>query len=82
MSPRKAAYRAAIEVAVEDALTHLVRDLEGIKDVHAMTDEEMTAALRGYPTLPEFWLEWRLRQAPLTQQIPIVNQSVGDINDL
>lgn len=82
MSPRKTVYRAAVAVAVEHNMTALMLDLEGIKDVHGMTDEEVAAAIRRYPTIPEFWLEWRLRQAPLTEQIPIVNQAVGDIHDL
>lgn len=82
MSPRKAAYRAAIAVAVEVATDRLMHDLEGIKDVHSMTDEEITAAIRRFPTLPEAWLEWRLRQAPLTEQLPVIEQSIGDRHDL
>jgi hypothetical protein len=82
MSARRAAYRAAVAVAVEGATNQLMQDLEGIKALHGMTDEEVAAAVRRYPNLTEAWLEWRLRQAPLTEQIPIVEQSVGDPLDL
>lgn len=90
MSPqRRAAYRAAINVAVEDSLTRLMHGLEGIKAEHGMTDDEVTGALRTYHTIPEFWEEWRHRQAPLTEQIPIIRleqtdheTSIGDVNDL
>lgn len=82
MSARRAAYRAAVAVAVEDATYRLMQDLEGIKSVHGMSDEEVAAAVRRYPTLTEAWLDWRLRQAPLTEQIPVVEAAVGDAGDL
>lgn len=89
MSPRRAAYRAAVNVAVETTMTQLMHALEGIKAEYGLTDDEVAAALRPYHTIPEFWAEWRQRQEPLTEQLPIItprmittDTSVGDLNDL
>ncbi len=83
MSPHRAV-KAAVHVAVEERITQLMLDLEGIKAVHNLKDVDVTARLvrEGYPAVAEWWLEWRTRQAPLTEQLPIVAQSVGDIHDL
>lgn len=78
----RTAYRAPVAVAIEDSLTNLMLTLEGIKDVHGLTDDQIAAALTTAPGINEFWREWRRRQAPLTEQIPIVEQSVGDPLDL
>jgi hypothetical protein len=82
MSPHRA--RAAIHVAMEASITGMMQTLEGIKAEYHLTDAEVTARLvrQGYPAPAEWWLEWRQRQAPLTEQIPIVEQSIGDVNDL
>lgn len=80
--PRRAPYAAPVAVAVEDAMTSLMLALEGIKDVHGLTDDQIAAAVATSPGVNEFWREWRRRQAPLTEQIPVVEQSVGDVNDL
>jgi hypothetical protein len=69
-------------VAVEDAMTRLMITLEEIKDVYGVDDDKIAAAVATAPGVNEFWREWRRRQAPLTEQIPIVEQSVGDVNDL
>ncbi len=80
--PRRAPYRAAVAIAVEDALTGLMLTLEGIKAHYNMTEDQVAAAVATSPGVNEFWREWRRRQEPLTEQIPIVEVSVGDINDL
>lgn len=80
--PRRAPYKAPVAVAVEDAMTRLMITLEEIKDVYGVDDDKIAAAVATAPGVNEFWREWRRRQAPLTEQIPIVEQSVGDVNDL
>lgn len=67
--------RAAINVAIESAIEQMMHALEGIKAEHGLTDREVTErlVLQGYPLVADWWHEWRLRQQPLTEQIPIVN---------
>lgn len=82
--PRRPAYTAPVAVAIEARMTELMADLEGIKAEHAMTDDQVAAATATAPNITQFWREWRRRQAPLTEPLPIVETdvSVGDINDL
>lgn len=80
--PRRAPYTAPVAIAVEDALTRLMLTLEGIKAHYNLTDDNIAAAVATSPGINEFWREWRRRQAPLTEQLPIVEVSIGDINDL
>lgn len=80
--PRRVPWQAPVAVAVEDAMTRLMNDLEGIKAAYAIDDDKIAAAVATAPGVNEFWREWRRRQAPLTEQLPIVEQSVGDLNDL
>lgn len=80
--PRRAPYTTAVNVAVEENLTALMHTLEGIKAHYGMTDDQVAAAVAVAPGVNEFWREWRRRQAPLTEQIPIVEQSIGDVHDL
>lgn len=80
--PRRAPWAAPVAVAVEDCMTRLMNDLEGIKAAYGIDDDKIAAAVATSPGVNEFWREWRRRQAPLTEQLPIVEQSVGDLNDL
>jgi hypothetical protein len=83
MSRRVSAHGAAVTVAVEAAMDRLVHDLEGIKALHELTDAEIAVAIAKAPTVAEYWLEWRRRQAPLTEQLPIIRtESIGDLLDL
>lgn len=83
MSRRVTAHGTAVTVAVESAMERLVRDLEGIKALHGLTDAEVALSVAKAPTVAEFWIEWRRRQEPLTEQLPIIRtESIGDILDL
>lgn len=71
-----------VGVAVDEALTGLLKALDGVRTREDLSDEQIESLLRklGRDALADDWLSYRSRA--LIPEVREVEASVGDINDL